>query len=201
MAVKTPVKPPSQREISQKLTTGRFGLITEQVQEPSVRGKYRHWDNLRHLTPPPGLNHFEWWFGLKLRRQGSKPIPLRDKSGANFTFNMVDPLPESLHHVDSLTHGVIQQPEPVTNPSTRDRYLVRSLIEESITSSQLEGASTTRTVAKKMIREGRPPRDRSERMILNNYRTMQHILEIKHMDITPDLIFRNSQNGNRRDVK
>jgi hypothetical protein len=53
---------------------------------------------------------WEWWFGLKLRRQGSKPIPLRDKSGARFILNMVDPLPESLHHVESLAHGVISLP-------------------------------------------------------------------------------------------
>src|SRR5271167_207311 len=92
VAMQTPVKPPSQREILQGLTPGRFHEITEKVQEPSVRGRYRHWDKLRYLTPPPGLTHLEWWFGLKLRRQGSKPIPLRDKSGANFTFNMVDPL-------------------------------------------------------------------------------------------------------------
>jgi Fic family protein len=40
-----------------------------------------------------------------------------------------------------------------------------------------------------MIREGRAPRDRSERMIANNYRTMQHILELKNTDLTPDIIF------------
>jgi hypothetical protein len=35
------------------------------------------------------------------------------------------------------------------------------------TSSKLEGAHTTREVAKKMIQEARKPRDRGERMILN----------------------------------
>jgi len=135
-----------------------------------------------------GLTLREWWFGLKMRRNGSKPIPLKDKLGARFTFNLIDPLPESMHHVDSLAHGVVKQPEPVTNPETRDSYLVRSLIEESITSSQLEGASTTRAVAKKMIREGRAPRDRSERMIFNNYKTMQHILQIKDIEISSDLL-------------
>jgi Fic family protein len=111
-----------------------------------------------------------------------------DKSGANFRFNLVDPLPESMHHVDSLAHGVISQTEPVTNPATRGSYRVRSLIEESITSSQLEGASTTSEVAKKMIREGRAPRDRSERMIFNNYRTMQQVLEIPDQDLSRDLL-------------
>jgi Fic family protein len=53
-------------------------------------------------------------------------------------------------------------------------------MEEAITSSQLEGAATTREVAKEMIREGRQPRDRSERMILNNYLTMQRIGAIRN---------------------
>jgi Fic family protein len=66
---------------------------------------------------------------------------------------------------------------------------MRSLIEEATTSSQLEGASTTREVAKQMIREGRKPRDRSERMILNNYQTMQRIIELKDQLLTKNMIF------------
>jgi Fic family protein len=155
-----------------------------------VRGKYIHWDKLRHLTPPDGLDHETWWLGLKaLRRAQARRVPLRDKVGGEFSFNLTDPLFECLHHIDSLARGVVPQPEPVTNPATRDTYLVRSLIEESITSSQLEGASTTRDVAKRMIREGRPPRDRSERMILNNYQTMQHILDLKDQAISKELVF------------
>jgi hypothetical protein len=57
-------------------------------------------------------------------------------------------------------------PEAVTTRSTRDRYLLSSLMEEAITSSQMEGAATTRDVAKAMIRSRRPPRDGSERMTL-----------------------------------
>jgi hypothetical protein len=172
----------------ENLTPERLERILAEVRDATFRGEYVHWDKLGHLNPPRDLTHAEWWFGLKLRRQGAKPISLEDKTGSNFVFNVVDPLPESLHHVDSLAFGAIRQPEPLTNPATRDRYLVRSLIEESITSSQLEGASTTREVAKKMLREGREPRDRSERMILNNYRTMQFILELKNNDISTDMI-------------
>ncbi|MEB3332021.1 MAG: hypothetical protein VKI83_05975 [Synechococcaceae cyanobacterium] len=42
-------------------------------------------------------------------------------------------------------------PQAVTSRSTRDRYLLGSLMEEAITSSQMEGAATTRGVAKAMI--------------------------------------------------
>jgi Fic family protein len=188
-AMKMPAVPPSQVELWQEVAAqGCFQEILDKVPEPTVRGKYLHWDKLRHLTPPEGLTHLDWWFALKIRRKGSKPIALEDKSGANFSFNMVDPLPERMHRVDSLAHGVIQQPEPITNPGTRESYRIRSLIEESITSSQLEGASTTRDIAKKMIREGRAPRDRSERMIFNNYRTMRHIREIQDQNLSRDLL-------------
>ncbi|MHB1298028.1 MAG: Fic family protein, partial [Gemmatimonadaceae bacterium] len=42
--------------------------------------------------------------------------------------------------------------------------------------------------AKAMIQEGRTPRDRSERMILNNYRVMRFILEIKEKPLTPEIV-------------
>jgi Fic family protein len=160
------------------------------VGEPTAYGKYAHWDQLRYLTPPAGIDHRAWWFALKLRRRSQlREVPFSDQHGVPFCFSLVDPLPEYLHHVDALARGTIQQPEPVTDPATRDSYLVRSLIEEAITSSQLEGASTTREVAQNLIREGRQPRDRSERMILNNYETMQYILGIKDRELSAGLLF------------
>ncbi len=62
-------------------------------------------------------------------------------------------------------------------------------MEEAITSSQLEGAATTRDVAKKMLAEGRKPRDHSERMIVNNYVTMRRIMELKDKPLTPEMVF------------
>ena len=75
-----------------------------------------------------------------------------------------------------------------TNLRSSERYVVSSLIEEAITSSQLEGASTTRRVAKEMLTSGRDPRDRSERMIVNNYEAMQFAKQISGQDLTPDLV-------------
>ena len=80
--------------------------------------------------------------------------------------------------------------EQIANPHTRDTYLINSLIEESITSSQLEGASTTRKIAKEMLRAKRKPRDNSEKMIFNNYNAMEFIREIAHEDLTLDIICR-----------
>jgi len=150
---------------------------------------YLHWDKLRYLKPPKGLSVQEWWLALKLQRLGQlRQIPLGDRVGEFFRFFVPDLVLEELHNIDCGAGGSLRVPEPINNPQTRDQYLIRSLMEEAITSSQLEGAVTTREVAKELIRTGRAPRDKSERMILNNYITMRHIVDIKDQKMTPDLV-------------
>ena len=120
-----------------------------------------------------------------------KPISLKDKEGRPFQFAVPERVLQELHQIDLGMGGLVSVPsvpEPIVNPQTRDRYLVRSLMEEAITSSQLEGAATTREVAKDMIRTGRPPSDTSEQMILNNYLTMQRIRELKSLALSPELV-------------
>jgi len=61
-------------------------------------------------------------------------------------------------------------------------------MEEAIASSQIEGAATTRKVAKEMLRTGRRPRDISETMILNNYRAIMRIGELRDEPLTPEAV-------------
>ncbi len=151
--------------------------------------RYIHWDKLRHLKPPEGLTHELWWIGLKLARSAQlRPLPLKDLSGQQFKYSLPDPAVAMLHRIDRDASGRITVSEEVTNQATRDRYIVSSLIEEAITSSQLEGASTSRKVAKEMLRTGRPPRNKSEQMILNNYLAMRRIGELREQDLTPELV-------------
>jgi Fic family protein len=125
-----------------------------------------------------------------MRRQtGNRTIPLRDNGGQEFNFTVPDLVTDLLHQIDRGGGTFVEIPEQVTNAEQRDRYVVRSLMEEAITSSQLEGAATTREVAKKMLADGRKPRDRSERMIVNNYVTMRRILELKDQPLTPKMVF------------
>ena len=188
--MKPPNRPPRQLDLWTRFSEDGSAIkLLQQILRPTVEGKYLHWDQIRHRKPPGDLNHEQWWFGLKARRRAAaKTLPLYDQNHERFEYNLSDPLPAQLHQVDTWAAGSIQQKEPVTEPETKDYYLVRSLVEEAITSSQLEGASTTREVAKRMIMEDRTPSDRSERMIMNNYRTMQRILEIRDEDITKELL-------------
>lgn len=95
---------------------------------------------------------------------------------------------QAVDDINRNASGSITISEQVTDPTTRNRYLVNSLIDEAITSSQLEGASTSHLVANGMIRTGRAPRDVSERMIWNNYRAMQRIIELQEEPLSVDLV-------------
>lgn len=155
-----------------------------------VDGRYMHWNKVRFHDPPEGLSHLEWWGGLKFyRRAIYRKVPLIDKYGFPFQFCLPEPAPILLHEIDLGAGGIVSMPDQITNSETRDQYYISSLIDEAITSSQLEGATTTRPVAKEMIRTGRPPRDRSEQMIMNNYLAMKRIGELKHMPLTCEIVF------------
>lgn len=145
---------------------------------------YPHWDDLVHRTPPAGLSHEQWWLAHKLTRQ-KRRVPLKDSGGRFFVYGMPDIVLELLQRVDSVLSGHVGIVQPILTHESRDRYVFSSLVEEAITSSQMEGAATTRQVAKDMIRSGRPPRDASERMVLNNFRAMEEIRDLVRDPLSP----------------
>ena len=185
-----PIQPsPDLQALIDEITPERVPAVLSHQRRPTVRGRYMHWDDLRRRDPPDGLSVREWWLSIKLARNAlTHPLPLRDRNGRPFTFSMPDEVQEMVHQVDQRASGEIAISEEVTNSATRDRYIVTSLIEEAITSSQLEGASTTHRVAKEMLRTGRAPRTRDERMILNNFRAMNVVREWDRTPLTPDLV-------------
>lgn len=165
------------------------GAALDAAPGPAIAGRYLHWDELRHRTPPGKLTPEQWWFALKVRRRSAYlRLPCLDRDGKPFQYALVEPIPRDLHEIDVGAGSWIRMSAPIVDSDMRDQYYVRSLIEEAITSSQLEGAVTTRRVAKELIRTGRKPRNRSEQMILNNYNTMRHIGVLKDRELTPDLV-------------
>ena len=108
--------------------------------------------------------------------------------GHPFWFCQPPLLLRGLYQIDRQAGASVLAPKAFSTVASRDRHRLSSLMEEAITSSQMEGAATTRDVAKAMIRSQRAPRDRSERMILNNFRTMQRIRDLKDQPLTPRLV-------------
>jgi Fic family protein len=186
--VKIPMSPPLFPQLLTAISPDRM-MAALQAARGSI-GDYYHWDEMRHRTPPAGLSSTEWWLGLKMARLSSKrDVKLFDKRGLPLMFNLPDGVLEQLHFVDQHAAGQIQIAEEVTNPASRDRYIISSLIEEAITSSQLEGASTTREVARQMIRSGRPPSNKSEQMILNNFHAMEFVRRNAAEVLSPAMVF------------
>jgi Fic family protein len=192
--MKIPVSPPSiDTLLARSKLAENYELLTKLLNTEcgaaDSQGRYLHWDKLRYLEPPEGLSPEEYWFVTKRSRQSIyKKIPFFDKRGQNFQYCVTDTMLKDLHWLDQHCAGTINMDKPIINTQTRDTYLINSLIEESINSSQLEGASTTRDVAKAMLRQGRKPKDHSELMIFNNYQAMQFIREYKNEKLTPAII-------------
>jgi len=185
-----PESPPTEFGRVLALPSSKLGALLNQAVRTETEGKYRHWDKLRHLVPPMGFSREQWWGATKLvRRAALKELPLGDANGQPFQYAVTDMISRLLHEIDLGAGGNIGMPDPIVNPQTRSQYVMRSLFQEAVTSSQLEGAATTRAVAKEMLRTGRPPRTRGERMILNNYSTMQRIAKWKEQPLDSDLIF------------
>ncbi|WP_163783197.1 Fic family protein [Myxococcus vastator] len=157
----------------------RFDHFLAHSVKSEVGGRYLHWDELRRRPPPDGLTSEEWWAGISMARSVLRTeVPFKDDTGRGFHFARTDSLMLALHRIDREMGGRLEVADPqLANREVRDRYIVRSLMEEAITSSQLEGASTTRQVAKDMLMQGRPPRTKDERMIYNNFHAMEVLRE------------------------
>ncbi|WP_222595099.1 Fic family protein [Nocardia ninae] len=166
----------------------RLLRVMESAESTAV-APYLPWDKFRYKTPPDGLTVEEWWFANKMGRLSMRRrLPLYSVAGEPFAYALPDEVLRLLDEVAQRASGQIAAPEQVTNPATRDRYVVSSLIEEAIASSQLEGASTSRLDAKNMIRHGMRPKDRSEQMILNNYNAMIFVRENRNAEFTPEMV-------------
>ncbi|SDG91139.1 Fic family protein [Sinosporangium album] len=186
--MRTPEQPPPTATVLGRLVDPR---IADALAGALAGGPqpYHHWDDTRYRTPPPGLTREEWWAVIKATRLSTnRRIPLTSPEGTPFAYSLPDEVLRDNEFVSTHTAGMISLGEDVANPAVRDRYLVNSLIEESITSSQLEGARTDKRVAQEMIRSGREPRDKSERMILNNFHAMEFVSKIRDEPLTPEII-------------
>lgn len=138
---------------------------------------------------PAGTNRHAAWGAVKIARAGVlRELELFSEQGLPFRFFIPDSCHKTLHDVEQL-NGRLGVSDTQTSPAENHRYLVDSLMmEEAISSAQLEGAATTRKVAKEMLANERPPRSEDERMILNNYLLMRAAKYEKQSELTIDLI-------------
>jgi len=172
--------PPNFRDIFSN--SNNFERIIKIGQMPELQNlmfkandAYYYWSDLKHRIPKDTeIKAEEIWAYLKLGRSAnSKSAPIMDKNNQIFTYWIPDCLHRNISEIDKWSGGQIITNQP--NLPSKEKYIINSLMDEAIASSQLEGASTEYIVAKEMLRSGRKPDNKNEQMIFNNWNAMQFI--------------------------
>ena len=180
--MKLPVVPELSKEALEN--AGKFlhdDKIAELVHRCNER--YLHLEELKHRKLP--LDPVIIWSFMKISRElKARSLKFGDWV---FKYNLIDEFQEKLHVLDKSAAGNLLSSLEALQDNRR-KYIISSLMEEAIASSQIEGAATTREIAKRMLQESRKPRNKDEKMIVNNYVTVKHIVDLKHESITPERI-------------
>lgn len=131
--------------------------------------RYLHFDELSRRVRDAD-ERLAVWSALKFKRRSTAQyfVIAAQEVSCNFTAK----INAAISLVDRMTFA--RNGEPTEEDAAS--YLMSQLImEEAISSSQLEGAATTSRVAMELLAVGREPRNEDESMIMGNWRLMQHI--------------------------
>lgn len=150
-----------------------------------INERYLYWSDVKYRTANTGLSAEELWQAVKSFRR-MKDVSAWHEFGLHFSLNNTMQRLCQRFDMDFGGSWGSMRLFP-TDKKNQELYLVSSIMEEAISSSQMEGAATTRKIAKEMLRKKLAPRDRSQRMILNNYQTIQFIAENKNRPLSKEL--------------
>lgn len=161
--------------------TPEFKKIIKEFNE-----NYYCWEEVLYRDTPENISKEDIWHLMKFEREKeSKEISIGNYT---FKFNLTNHISKKLHEFDLNLGGNLTN-DKLISIEDKDRFLLSSILEESINSSRLEGASTTIEVAKDMILNKKKPRDKNQKMILNNYFGMRKILDLKGQKLTKEILF------------
>ena len=158
----------------------------DKVQEVvnKVNETFEYWDTIKYKRCPEGCTPQQLWTYVKAARVKSM-MSVWGKYG--ITLTLTNQMQRMCHEID-MNWGGSWGTDSIIGDENKEQYLVGSLMEEAIYSSQMEGAATTRKVAKEMLRKKMTPKDKSQQMIANNYQTIQFIVSHKDALLTPELL-------------
>lgn len=150
-----------------------------------INDSYEYWSDVKYRSLVEGVGTSEkLWTLVKASRLSKMQVVWpKYRIMLSVTNNM-----QRMCHEFDMNFGGSWGTNSIIPENNKERYLISSLMEEAISSSQMEGASTTRKLAKEMLRKGVNPRDKSQQMIHNNYQTIRFIVENKNNALTSDLL-------------
>lgn len=148
-------------------------LIDNDLREvfQKIDREYLYWDKVKY-SAPENIDKHTLWHAVKIKRQLNSQTVRFGKYVFHFTItkNML-----ALLHAFDMDLGGNLGTKTIIPASDKSYYLISSIMEEAIASSQMEGASTTRRIAKDMLRKQLKPINKSQQMIVNNYDTITKI--------------------------
>ena len=178
MIEEAPIKPVT-REV--------YSILMDQEYAPAISKmveEYAYWDFVKYHVPK-GIKPYDFWNAIKkIRQMGANFFRF---SICSFMFKETNTMQALLHNFDMNFGGTLSSTD-ILSDKNKQYYLLSSIMEEAIASSQMEGASTTRKVAKEMLRKQAKPKDKSQQMIVNNYNTIRYLSEHKDDDFSPELL-------------
>ena len=145
-----------------------------------VDDEYQYWDKVKYHVPE-NVDPEVFWHAVKLRRN----LNVINIQFGNFKshFTITGKMQKILHEFDMNFGGTLGA-NSIIPEKDHSVYLVSSIMEEAIASSQMEGASTTRKIAKDMLRKQAHPVNKSQQMIVNNYATIHYLVDHKEEDFS-----------------
>lgn len=150
----------------------------------TANNEYWYWTDLKYKKKPEDISSEELWSLVKFSR-----LMIRGFQWERYGITLpITNRMQALCHNFDMNFGGSWGNNSIIPSDDRERYLVSALMEEAISSSQMEGASTTRKIAKEMLRKKISPRTRSEQMIFNNYASIRFIVEHKDENLTAGLL-------------
>ncbi len=149
-----------------------------------INEEYEYWDTVKYKKCPKECSVKKLWTYVKASRTMNM---IRAWPRYNITLGITNHMQRMCHEFD-MNFGGSWGTNSIIPGDNKERYLVSSLMEEAIFSSQMEGAATTRQVAKDMLRKKISPRDKSQQMIVNNYQTIQFVVENQDTPLTVELL-------------
>ena len=149
-----------------------------------INETFEYWDSIKYKKCPTGCTPQQLWTFVKAARRISS-IKVWDKYDVRLS--LTNSMQKTCHQFDMYWGGSWGN-NSIIDTNNKEQYLISSLMEEAIYSSQMEGAATTRKVAKEMLLKKMTPKDKSQQMIHNNYQTIQNIVEHKDEPLSEELL-------------
>ena len=181
-------------KISQGFHTSDIGKLNSRIGQINgwqyvqrANDFYLPWEEFRNKDWAGAEPEAAWQAIQMSRLLKRQSTPIIDKDGNSYGFDAHRHV-EFLHQID-LEFGGNMIGLSDFGQGDKKQLIRRNLIEESIASSKLEGANTSREAARRLLKEGRRPRDKSEQMIVNNHEAMRKIeADLKNAPLSLDIL-------------